>query len=76
MTYFQPWSVVPVDTTDMRMPVRCLRCGGIYDAANVHVIARYADCSVWNAPCCGAQVDDRPPRWGGGIEELRKGGAR
>lgn len=58
-----------VDTTGMLFPVRCLRCRGVYDAANVEVTARYADCSVWNAPCCGAVVDDRPQGWGG-IERL------
>jgi len=41
----------------MIAPVRCV-CGRIYDSANVEVIARYVDCSVWKAPCCGRQVDD------------------
>jgi hypothetical protein len=42
----------------MHSPVRCT-CGGVYDLGTVTVIARYADCSVWNAPCCGRQADDR-----------------
>ncbi len=44
----------------MMAPVRC-RCGKIYDLAAVHVKARYADCSMWDAPCCGHLTDDRPP---------------
>lgn len=48
------------DTRAFRDPVRCRRCRrGVYDLSTVEVTARYADCSVWNAPCCGAQVDDR-----------------
>ena len=43
----------------MSQPVRCCRCGGIYDLGKVVVTARYADCSMWSAPCCGATVDDR-----------------
>jgi hypothetical protein len=43
----------------MMFPVRCTWCGGVYDLAKVEVTARYADCSMWKAPCCGAQVDDR-----------------
>lgn len=39
--------------------VRCRFCGGKYDLMTVHVIARYADCSVWRTPCCGQQADDR-----------------
>jgi hypothetical protein len=48
---------------DMRCPVRCTRCGGIYDSANVEVLARYTDCSVWVSPCCRQTVDDRPAGW-------------
>ena len=44
----------------MSQPVRCNRChGGVYDLGTVTVTARYADCSMWKAPCCGATVDDR-----------------
>jgi len=44
----------------MHQPVRCLRCNqGVYDLGTVEVTARYADCSVWKAPCCGSVVDDR-----------------
>lgn len=45
------------------MPVRCAHCSGIYDAGKVTVTARYTDCSMWNAPCCGRQVDDRGAGW-------------
>ncbi len=58
--------IIPVpDTSGMFEPVRCTRCGGIYDLDKVTVTARYHDCSMWKAPCCGALVDDRPS--GGGI---------
>ncbi|MFD6565438.1 hypothetical protein [Micromonospora profundi] len=44
----------------MFKPVRCNRCrSGIYDIGTVEVTARYADCSMWKTPCCGAVVDDR-----------------
>jgi hypothetical protein len=39
--------------------VRCAHCNGIYNVGDVEVTARYADCSVWSAPCCGRTVDDR-----------------
>lgn len=42
----------------MSQPVRCL-CGGIYDLGTVQVTQRYADCSMWKAPCCGRVSDDR-----------------
>jgi hypothetical protein len=40
-------------------PVRCAYCSGVYDLSTVKVTARYVDCSVWKAPCCGRTVDDR-----------------
>lgn len=43
---------------DMFKPVRCT-CGKIYDLGTVEVKGRYADCSTWNAPCCGRYADDR-----------------
>ena len=43
----------------MFSPVRCAYCGQIYDLGKVTVTARYVDCSVWKAPCCGITVDDR-----------------
>lgn len=47
----------------MGSPVRCRRCGGVYDLQAVHVTHRYADCSVFLTPCCHAQADDR--QWKG-----------
>ena len=44
---------------DMFQPVRCAGCGGVYDLGKVEVTARYVDCSVWKAPCCGRVSDDR-----------------
>lgn len=46
-------------TEGMHFPVRCTWCGGVYDVGAVEVTARYTDCSMWKAPCCGRQVDDR-----------------
>jgi hypothetical protein len=43
----------------MTSPVRCAYCGCVYDLGRVEVTARYADCSMWKAPCCGRIVDDR-----------------
>lgn len=48
----------------MSSPVQC-RCGSVYDLGTVTVTARYADCSMWKAPCCGHVADDRSPGWGG-----------
>lgn len=42
----------------MFKPVRCT-CGRVYDLGKVTVTARYTDCSIWKAPCCGRQADDR-----------------
>lgn len=42
----------------MFKPVRCT-CGRIYDIGKVEVTARYTDCSIWKAPCCGRHADDR-----------------
>jgi hypothetical protein len=47
------------EIADMHQPVRCTWCGGVYDLGKVKVTARYADCSMWKAPCCGNTVDDR-----------------
>jgi hypothetical protein len=43
----------------MNSMVRCTHCRGTYDLGHVEVTARYTDCSVWKAPCCGRVVDDR-----------------
>lgn len=48
----------PPEAEGMFQPVRC-RCGCVYDLGTVEVTARYADCSVWRAPCCGRTADDR-----------------
>lgn len=44
----------------MSAPVRCANCGSIYDSGHVKVTARFADASLWKAPCCGIESDDRP----------------
>ncbi len=50
--------VDPDEIRDMFSPVRCT-CGRIYDLGKVEVTARYTDCSMWKAPCCGRPADDR-----------------
>ncbi len=50
---------------EMTSPVRCARCGGIYDLGEVEVLQRYLDCSTWKAPCCRALVSDQGEHgWG------------
>lgn len=44
----------PVDTSGMMVPARCTHCREVYDVTKVEVTARYTDCSMWTAPCCGA----------------------
>ncbi len=68
---FGPRIVGDKPVSEMFAPGRCLWCGAIYDAGPVKVIARYSDCSVWIAPCCEAQVDDRPRSWGGRWEPIK-----
>jgi hypothetical protein len=48
----------------MTTPVQCTKCGRVYDLQGVKVVARYADCTVWECPGCGITVDDRPVGWG------------
>lgn len=48
---------------DMMAPVRCNHCCGIYDFTKTEVIHHYADCTLYTAPCCARQVDDRPAGW-------------
>jgi len=43
----------------MLKKVKCSHCGSVYDLGGVTVIARYADATVFEAPCCHRQVDDR-----------------
>lgn len=52
---------VLADTAGMLAPVQCTHCGEIYDLTATTSIARFADCDIFKAPCCGRQVDDR--RW-------------
>lgn len=40
-------------------PAQCLRCSAPYDLCAGEVVHRYADCTLYTTPCCGAQVDDR-----------------
>lgn len=57
------WPHPRADTAGMHYPARCAHCGRVYDLAAVTVTARYADCSMWRAPCCGRLVDDRGVGW-------------
>jgi hypothetical protein len=49
----------PPDPRTMRIPVRCTHCGAIYDLCGVGILARYADCTDFESPCCHRRVDDR-----------------
>lgn len=55
----QGWLVPEYDISGMTYPVRCNHCSGVYDLSKVTVTARYTDCSMWQSPCCGREVDDR-----------------
>lgn len=44
---------------DLGIAVRCAHCHRIYDLARIRVVRMYVDCTVWVAPCCGREVDDR-----------------
>lgn len=45
---------------EMMMPVKCNRCNQIYDlCGEMKVIHRYADCTLYQTPCCHQNVDDR-----------------
>lgn len=55
------WKIPQPPVAEMRIPVRCMHCGAVYDITRVQVTGRFTDCSVWTAPCCGLRgVDDRP----------------
>ena len=58
------------ETEGMTFPARCCHCRRVYDLAKVTVTARYTDCSMWKAPCCGVLADDRQG-WIRHYEELR-----
>lgn len=55
----------------MTYAMRCLHCGHVHDAANVTVVQRYTDCSVWRCPGCDVLIDDRPRGWGGSAERFK-----
>lgn len=52
------------DVSGMRHPVRCTKCGRVYDLGSITEYGRYADCTVWRCPGCHCTVDDRPVGWG------------
>jgi hypothetical protein len=43
----------------MISPVACNHCGAMYDLTNTKVVHRFADCTVYDTPCCDQRVDDR-----------------
>lgn len=53
------WEFERARIAEMTFPVRCSHCRRVYDLASVEVTGRYLDCTLWNAPCCHRQVDDR-----------------
>ena len=60
------------DTKGMISPVRCSHCGTIYDLCSVTPIARYADCTTFESPCCKKHVDDREWKGMPDIKRLNK----
>jgi hypothetical protein len=48
----------------MLVPVRCTKCGHIYDLGSVTVTDNYVEYSVWRCPGCRVTVDDRHLGWG------------
>lgn len=61
----------PSDVLEMTSPYRCLRCDKVHDVANVEVVGRYSDCTMWKCPNCGKTIDDRPIGWGGSAVKVR-----
>lgn len=53
------WQIKQPPPAEMMSPVRCTRCGTVYDLCHVKTGARYSDCTVYTTPCCGRQADDR-----------------
>lgn len=65
------FSEFPNEAEGMNEPVRC-RCGRVYDLWDVEVTARYTDCSVWKAPCCGRVSDSRESKSLPDYERLKR----
>lgn len=52
------------------MIVQCTHCHGVYDEMDVtEIVARYADCDMYKAPCCGRTVDNRTWK---GLPDMRR----
>lgn len=43
----------------MIAPVKCSHCGKIYDLTEGKVVHRFADCTLYDTPCCNTKADDR-----------------
>ena len=43
----------------MHSPVECVRCGHVFDLADVKTVHRYADCTTFEMPCCKFIADNR-----------------
>lgn len=55
---------------------RCTHCNSVYDPGGVEIVARYADCDMFKAPCCGRTVDNREWKSMPDIERVRPGEIR
>lgn len=53
------FSHYPVPRSSSSDEVICNHCRGTYELGRVTTVARYADCTMFIAPCCGRTVDDR-----------------
>jgi len=58
------------NTDGMLAPVRCTHCNKAYDLTSVKPLARFADCTTFESPCCHKHVDDRTWKGMPDIERL------
>jgi hypothetical protein len=62
LSHVDSYGIVTAIPEGMAEPVRCRRCGQVYDLQDVVITQRYIDCSMYRTPCCDREVDDR--EWG------------
>ena len=55
----------------MISPVKCCRCGKVFDLTTAKVVHRYTDCTQFITPCCKKQADDRAWKSIPDIESIR-----
>jgi len=60
-----------VEVEKMTAPVRCCKCGKVFDLASAKVVHRYQDCTQFITPCCQKPADDRVWKSIPDIESIR-----